>query len=258
MIIQFKKYQGTGNDFVMLDNREGKYNGLTKSEINFLCNRRFGIGADGLILLQNLEGYSFEMVYYNSDGAQSSMCGNGGRCIAQFAKDIGITGKTYTFIAIDGLHEAEVGEIVRLKMGNVDKVEKKENDYFTDTGSPHYIRFASDIMQADLLHIAKKIRYSSEYAKEGTNVNLIEILGNDTLQMRTYERGVEDETYSCGTGVTAAAIVGYAAGNLKHNNIKVHTKGGDLGLSFEESNGAYSNIWLSGKATFVFDGTIEL
>lgn len=258
MIIQFKKYQGTGNDFVMLDNREGKYSTLSKSQINFLCNRRFGIGADGLILLQNLENYSFEMVYFNSDGAKSSMCGNGGRCIAQFAHELGLPGHTYSFLAIDGAHEAEVGEVVRLKMGDVAQVDRKGNDYFADTGSPHYVQFAKNIMETDLVKIAKKIRYSEEYAEKGTNVNLVEILGEDKLQMRTYERGVEDETFSCGTGVTAAAIVSHAAGNLKTNHVEVETKGGNLTLSFEEHEGAYSNIWLSGPATFVFDGLITL
>jgi diaminopimelate epimerase len=260
MDITFEKYQGTGNDFIMLDNRQDTYSSLSKDDIASLCHRRFGIGADGLILLQNHSDFDFEMVYFNSDGAQSSMCGNGGRCIARFAHDLGLPGTHYRFLAIDGPHEATIeGNTVRLKMGDVETVQAKgENDFFTDTGSPHYVRFAEQVMDQDLIGIAQGIRYADEYAKEGTNVNLVEVKKNtDELVMRTYERGVEDETYSCGTGVTAAVLVSHAAGALDSNKARVQTKGGLLSLEFRKEGMAYRDIWLSGAADFVFKGQIQ-
>lgn len=259
MKLQFYKYQGTGNDFIILDNRNGQIAELSAEQIKKLCNRRFGIGADGLMLLCKKEGYDFEMIYFNSDGNTSSMCGNGGRCLVQFAFDKGLVNTTYHFLAIDGPHEAEIDKgIVRMKMKDVLKVDHHNTYAILDTGSPHFVKFVSNLENVDVFETGSEIRHSKEFAKEGINVNFVESIGEDTIYVRTYERGVEDETLSCGTGVTAAALVS-AHNEIGFNRVKVKTPGGKLSVEYEKhSNQNYDNIWLCGPAEFVFSGEVEI
>ena len=262
MKLNFRKYQGTGNDFVMIDQRETQH--LTREsveQVRFLCDRRFGIGADGLILLQNKEGYDFEMVYFNSDGNESSMCGNGGRCIVAFAKALGVIENKCKFLAIDGDHEALIKEDdwVELKMGNVGKVEIGEDYYVLDTGSPHYVVFVEDLDDINIAESGSLIRYNDRFRKEGINVNFVE-KGNNSLLVGTYERGVEDETLSCGTGVTACAIAQYLdTGKKSETQIPIEAKGGKLSVRFSENDkNGFEDIWLSGPATEVFRGDVDV
>lgn len=260
MQVSFFKYQGTGNDFVILDNRAGQFNHLNREQVKHLCDRRFGIGADGLMLLNNRAGYDFEMKYYNADGRESSMCGNGGRCLVKFAYDRGIVKTAYNFLAIDGPHEASVGldGIVSLRMADVAGVEKKNGHYVLNTGSPHYVTFSNNVMAEDVVGKGKAIRYNDTYKAEGINVNFVEQLSQrDHILVRTYERGVENETFSCGTGVTAAALVCYHNDN-GFNRVEIKTLGGHLSVDYEKAGDAYQNIWLNGPAQKVFEGTIEL
>ncbi|MEY4777733.1 MAG: hypothetical protein RIS13_481, partial [Bacteroidota bacterium] len=204
MEIKFYKYQGTGNDFVILDNRDGEYSGMSEEQVQFLCDRKFGIGADGLMLLETIEGFDFRMKYFNADGKEGSMCGNGGRCLVQFAKDMGISCSHYHFLAVDGPHEAEIDSkgLIRLKMQDVNAINLDGADKVLDTGSPHYIRFMDDLNHLDVFTEGRKIRYNNQYREKGINVNFV-FRDNDGIRVRTYERGVENETLSCGTGVTA-------------------------------------------------------
>lgn len=256
MNITFYKYQGTGNDFVLVDNRTEIFDRNRRDIVAEICHRRFGIGADGFILLQNKEGYDFEMVYYNADGNESTMCGNGGRCIVQFAYDLGVIGTTTRFLAVDGPHDAQVKDgLVHLHMIDVNSVnDLGEETFFLNTGSPHYVKQVSKIEDFPIIEAGKKIRYSNAFAPGGTNVNFMEMQDN-ILFVRTYERGVEDETYSCGTGVTAAAIAAYKLGASVPVAIK--TLGGNLQVSFSKSGeNTYSNIYLIGPAKRVFEGQI--
>jgi diaminopimelate epimerase len=254
----FFKYQGTGNDFILFDDREHSFNETDEALIARLCDRRFGIGADGLILLRNEAGYDFRMVYINSDGKPSSMCGNGGRCISRFASDIGAVEKNDVhFLAVDGPHEAIIGKkTVKLKMSDVSNVERGNGFYYLDTGSPHYIRFDNAVNMLDVFNEGKKIRYNERFAKEGTNVNFVEPKEN-AIFVRTYERGVEDETLSCGTGVTASALAAALEGIGSQDKCAVHTRGGDLVVHYKREENRFTNIWLEGPATFVFKGEIE-
>ncbi len=260
MIIPFYKYQGTGNDFILIDNRT-KSISLTNEQVAFMCHRRFGIGADGLILLELEAGVDFRMVYYNSDGNTSSMCGNGGRCITAFAHHLGVITDKARFIAADGLHEATIDPDgkVSLKMQDVKQIEIGEDFFFLNTGSPHYVKFVPDVEQFDVFKEGRAVRNSERFVEEGTNVNFIEKREED-LFVRTYERGVEDETFSCGTGVTAAALVAAVSGvSTGKNNCIIQTKGGALEVSFEkvlEQN--FYNIWLKGPATLVYQGSIQM
>ena len=259
MQMKFYKYQGTANDFIILDNRDGAYSALSNERVKFLCDRRLGIGADGLMLLNNRAGYDFEMKYYNSDGRESSMCGNGGRCLVKFAYDQGMHKGSYRFMASDGPHEAEIEDngIVNLKMKNVNEIREYDGDSILDTGSPHYVKFVGDVMDYDVVRKGMDIRYSAEFAKEGINVNFVEQKGPDKIVVRTYERGVEDETFSCGTGVTASALVCYH-NECGYNDVTVITRGGKLTVKFDRSTeNFYENIWLCGPALRVFDGVIE-
>jgi diaminopimelate epimerase len=260
MIIQFNKYQGTGNDFIILDNRKHEYSTLRSDQIRRLCDRRFGIGADGLMMLSEKAGYDFEMRYFNSDGMEGSMCGNGGRCMIKFAYQLGIHRNDYKFWAVDSDYQAEIDTdgIVSLKMKNVDKVIKKHGDFILNTGSPHYVKLVNDVMEEDVYKKGRDIRYSKDFEEEGINVNFAEQAGENEIIVRTYERGVEDETYSCGTGVTASALVCYHNEN-GFNEVQVKTLGGTLTVEFDRfDDDRYTNIWLSGPAEKVFDGKVEL
>ncbi len=259
MKIEFYKYQGTGNDFVILDNRKEQYSQLSKKQVAFLCDRRFGIGADGLMFLSKHADYDFEMIYYNADGRPASMCGNGGRCLVKFASDMGIIQTTYNFIAVDGLHEAsvETDGTVSLKMNDVETIREISGHYILNTGSPHYVKIMDDVMHVDVFKKGREIRYSREFEAEGINVNFVEQKGNDKLIVRTYERGVEDETFSCGTGVTAAALV-CSHNDSGFNRVEVQTKGGHLSVEYDKIGNRYKNIWLSGPAEKVFEGIIQL
>jgi diaminopimelate epimerase len=259
MTIEFYKYQGTGNDFVILDNRDGSYNALTNEQVAFLCDRRFGIGGDGLMLLQLKDGYDFEMIYFNADGGEGSMCGNGGRCLVNFAKKMGIINTKTHFIAIDGEHEAAIlpDERVKLKMQDVNAIEKGEGYFLLDTGSPHYVAFTNGIKDLDVFTEGRKIRYGKRFANEGVNINFVETLNNN-LHVRTYERGVENETLSCGTGVTAAAIAASGT-DFKTYTTNISTPGGNLQVQFDKLNGnTFKNVYLIGPAIFVFSGTINI
>lgn len=260
MQLQFYKYQGTGNDFILADNRQNEYI-LTQQQIHRLCDRRFGIGADGLMLLQNKDGFDFEMKYYNADGKEGSMCGNGGRCMVKFAYHLGIHREVYRFLASDGVHEAEIDMdgIVSLKMKDVSVIKKFHGDYLLNTGSPHYIKLVTDVMQFDVYKKGYEIRHSKEFEEEGINVNFVEQSEEpDKIIVRTFERGVEDETYSCGTGVTAAALVCYHNEN-GFNDVEVQTLGGKLTVEFDRvDEDRFENIWLCGPAEKVFQGHIEI
>ena len=257
MQIPFNKYHGTGNDFIIIDNREGIFNPADAALIDKLCNRRFGIGADGLILISLHKLYDFEMKYFNSDGREGSMCGNGGRCAAAFAFRTGIAGKKQRFFAFDGPHEAEVeNENIRLQMTDVTSITKVKGNYFINTGSPHYIRFVKNVKELDVFSEGKRIRWSEDFAPGGTNVNFAE-LTHDGIFVRTFERGVEDETLSCGTGVTASAIASVLSGHFNTNTINVKTRGGNLSVEMKPGDGKVTGIRLCGPATFVFEGMIE-
>ena len=255
--LHFYKYQGTGNDFVMLDNREQQFDRKNIALVKQLCHRKYGIGADGLILIENHPNADFEMVYYNSDGSQS-LCGNGSRCAVHFARFLGIIEDNAQFIAIDGLHEAYmIKEQVFLRMHNVNKVERYEEDMFINTGSPHYIRFVKELTKVNMVEEGRKIRNSDIFKKEGTNVNFAEPTEEGKLYVRTYERGVEDETLSCGTGVTAVAL---ASSYLGYKSpIKLVTPGGQLQVAFNvKGEESFTDIYLSGPATMVFAGKIKV
>lgn len=256
--IRFFKYQGAGNDFVMLDDRNIRYD-LDQAQIAKICNRHFGVGADGLILLRQDEQADFRMVYYNADGRESTMCGNGGRCIAQFAYDLQVVKSSdMTFFAIDGLHHAKIlDHAVALQMVDVGEVQKYPTHYFLNTGSPHHVAFVEALDELDVKTKGKQIRYGAPYFENGSNVNFVEIQDN-ILVIRTYERGVEDETLACGTGVTAAAIVAYEQQLITDLPIKVKALGGNLEVNFEKVNQTYRKVWLTGPAKFVFEGIIDL
>ena len=260
MKIEFYKYQGTGNDFILLDNRENIYNDISTKQVNFLCHRRFGVGADGLMLLNNKPGFDFEMVYFNSDGKKGSMCGNGGRCLIKFASMLGIKKTKYFFSAADGPHEAEIdfNREIRLKMQDVKGIEYSYTHFILNTGSPHYVKSVRDVMQVNVVEEGRSIRYSKEFEEDGINVNFVEVLGDDTIYVRTYERGVEDETLSCGTGVTASALISAHSDN-GFNRVEVKTNGGRLSVEFEKiSDQEFQNIWLCGPAELVYKGEVNL
>jgi diaminopimelate epimerase len=252
MIFHFSKYEGSGNDFIMADNRNGSFEG-GQQLIAQLCDRRFGIGADGLILIESSGEADFFMRYYNSDGRESTFCGNGGRCAAAFAKKLEINGNSARFLARDGFHEAEInGEQVRLKMRDTKLPEIYQDGFFLFTGSPHLVFWVNDVDQTDVYSQGRKIR--TDYSEEGSNVNFAQRLP-DRIRLRTYERGVENETLSCGTGVTAAALIA-ALGGLS-SPVQVETPGGLLKVEFQRKADGFSDVYLSGPARFVFSGTIS-
>ncbi|WP_136465578.1 diaminopimelate epimerase [Flagellimonas onchidii] len=256
MILQFFKYQGTGNDFVIIDNRHNVFPKNDTKLIVRLCDRRFGIGADGLILIENDEKSDFNMIYYNSDASQS-LCGNGGRCAVAFAHYLEMIGNETTFNAIDGLHYATIeGSEVNLKMGNVDEIKEKPTYTFLNTGSPHHVQMVDNLEEVDVKIVGAKLRYGM-YGQSGSNINFVSQIDDDSFNARTYERGVEDETLSCGTGVTAVAIAMHKMGKTKSDLVKINMPGGNLSVSFEQQNGSYTNIFLKGPAKQVYKGEIE-
>ena len=253
----FYKYQGTGNDFVIIDNRQEYFDKNDTKRIKFLCDRRFGIGADGLILLENHDEVDFKMIYFNADGNQSSMCGNGGRCIVAFAKHLEIVNDKATFEAVDGIHHATIGgDEVRLQMQDVNQILKFNAHVFLDTGSPHHVEFRDDLMNLDVKNAGAKIRYGSLYNEDGSNVNFVSKVNNDIFSVRTYERGVEDETLSCGTGVTAVALAMHFIGETENDLVTLKTEGGDLKVSFNKIGDTYTNVWLIGPVKQVYKGEI--
>lgn len=257
MKLQFFKYQGTGNDFVMIDNRLNTFPKTTEL-IKKLCDRRFGIGGDGLILLENDSDTDFKMVYYNSDGNESSMCGNGGRCLVAFAKKLQIFETETSFIAVDGLHFATVNndETISLQMKNVDEIKVEDEYVFMNTGSPHHVVMVDEVKNVNVKEMGAQIRYSDLYGKQGSNVNFVEQINPDTFTVRTYERGVEDETLSCGTGVTAVAIAMFVKGKTERKEVNLNVEGGSLKVKFQGENENFTNVFLIGPATLVFEGTI--
>jgi diaminopimelate epimerase len=260
MQTEFYKYQGTGNDFVMIDNRSNFFPKDNVKLIEHLCDRRFGIGADGLILLENDIDTDFRMVYYNSDGNQSSMCGNGGRCLVAFAKRLNVIQNQTTFIATDGLHHATISEdgIVSLQMIDVANVKITPDYVFLNTGSPHHVEIVDDLEHYDIKTNGAKIRYSDLYGKAGSNVNFVKQISENSFALRTYERGVEDETLSCGTGATAVAIAMNSIGKSTSNNIELNVQGGKLEVSFNKIDDQFTNVFLKGPAEFVFKGEINI
>ena len=255
--MQFYKYQGTGNDFIVIDDRNEQFN-LSQEAIAHLCQRRFGIGADGLMLLQNAQGYDFKMVYYNSDGTIGTMCGNGGRCLVRFAADLNIIQEKASFIAVDGPHTAFVdAEKISLQMMDVHAIDQHGDDFFTNTGSPHFVRFVNQVQFYDVKNTGAAIRYSDAYQTiQGTNANFVEKLDSQSIFVRTYERGVEDETYSCGTGVTAAALVSHVYQGI-NSPVQIKTLGGELSVSFQGNlQDGFTEIYLTGPAIQAFQGEI--
>ena len=256
MPISFFKYQSTGNDFVLIDNRKGNFPADDKTLIHKICDRRFGVGADGLILLETSELADFTMQYYNADGSLGSFCGNGARAIVSFAQTLGLIVNKATFEAYDGIHEAIIaGENIQLKMADVQNGRQLLNGTFIDTGSPHYIEFVVNLDEMDVVKEGRLVRYSTIFAPNGSNINYVEKAGHGKIKVRTYERGVENETLSCGTGVTASAIA--AAGTGFGNSIAISTLGGNLKVWFEQNESGYHNIWLEGPTEMVFSGEFE-
>lgn len=262
MIVQFTKYHGTGNDFIMIDGRLSDTSSLKHQMIRLMCERRFGIGGDGLIILQQSDQYDFKMRYFNADGHEGSMCGNGGRCITAFARDLGIITSETTFEGIDGFHSASLlpnGEI-RLKLKDVDGLRWMEDGYLLDTGSPHFVKFVSSLDELNVDQEGREIRNQSRFGKGGVNVNFVESGGStNKISVRTFERGVENETYSCGTGVTAAAISSYFHDKSDILSYHTHTLGGNLNVSFRpRHHSQFTDIYLTGPAEKVFEGSIEI
>jgi len=261
MDVIFFKYEGAGNDFVLLDDREMRFPEKRTDLVKFICDRRFGIGADGLMLLRPKSGYDYNMVYYNADGKEGSMCGNGGRCIAAFANKLGIIDRKAVFTAADGVHEAELlaDNYVRLKMADIYEIETGKDYYYLNTGSPHYVKFMPAIDQLDVYSEGRKIRYNERFEIQGTNVDFVQEFA-DHISVRTYERGVENETLACGTGIVASVIsAGIKKGidKASYSSI-VHVRGGRLKVTFFRNGNTITDIWLEGPATFEYKGTINL
>ena len=262
MNIKFSKYQGTGNDFIIINNLEKKHN-LSENQISHLCHRHFGIGADGLIFLLPSSGFDFKMLYYNADGKEGTMCGNGGRCIAAFAHKIGHINNKAAFEAIDGIHSAEIVNIrgrvtdVKLGLNDVKAMDVEENYYFLNTGSPHYIEFIKNPDVKDIYSEGKKIRCDKRFQPEGTNVNFVTLF-DDSIYVQTFERGVENVTLSCGTGITASAIASSFKNPKFLHGVYVKTKGGNLKVEFDKKDSFFTNIYLIGPAELSFSGQIEI
>ncbi|UEG53755.1 diaminopimelate epimerase [Mucilaginibacter daejeonensis] len=261
MKLNFYKYQGAGNDFILIDNRDGSIDHRNPLLISKVCDRRFGVGGDGMMFLQNVEGFDFEMVYYNSDGQPSSMCGNGGRCIVAFARHLGVIGSETNFLAVDGPHYAKIsdsGDWVSLQMIDVDTVDRDSEAYVLNTGSPHYVQLTTGLQHKDVFAEGRAIRNNTTYLSKGINVNFVEPLDNGYF-VRTYERGVEAETYACGTGVTAVALaMAQANDQTGHISTPIKVLGGDMNIRFHYDGLKFNDIFLEGPAVKVFIGEIEV
>jgi diaminopimelate epimerase len=259
MNLHFYKYQGAGNDFIIIDNREKLFDAKNENLIESLCHRRFGVGADGLILLENAEGFHFRMIYFNLDGREASMCGNGGRCIVAFARKLGLINDSARFIASDGPHEANIDAegLVDLHMIDVNSIEKLTDGYFLNTGVPHLVHFVDDLNVIDVNIEGRQLRYDARFQPDGANVNFVKADG-DYLTVYTYERGVEAETLACGTGITAAALSAAVKMNKEEGVFNISAKGGDLSVRFKKENNHFSNIWLKGPAKLVYEGEVEI
>jgi diaminopimelate epimerase len=260
MRFTFYKYHGTGNDFLIFDDRPGTFP-LQSDIIRKLCDRHFGIGADGLMTLSHSDSHNFSMHYYNSDGRESTMCGNGGRCMVAFTNRLGLISENVNFTAVDGVHEAIMlrPDYVKLKMQDVKGIHRIDSDYFIDTGSPHHVRFVKDVRSVNVIADGRAIRNSEEYGQAGTNVNFVQLEGPGYLSLRTYERGVENETLSCGTGTVASAIAAVFAFQPDIYSFNANAPGGKLKVSFRRTGAEeFTDIWLEGPAEFVFEGNIEI
>ena len=258
MKIHFNKYEGTGNDFILIRNSPGMISHTDSSLIRKLCNRRFGIGADGLMLVEESPGYDFGMFYFNADGSEGNMCGNGARCAAHFAMSNFAGFRDLAFMAGDGPHTARHmgGNIIEVSINDVTGFSKTPDGFLLRTGVPHLVVFTENNETADMVSFGRPLRYSERYAPEGVNVNLVSII-NGTLHVRTYERGVEEETLSCGTGVTASAIAAALTGKIVTSRTEVKVPGGTLSVRFGLNSNGASSIFLTGPATFVFSGETE-
>ncbi|SEM11567.1 diaminopimelate epimerase [Aquimarina amphilecti] len=259
MNLTFYKYQGTGNDFVIIDNRKSTLSKNNTKLFARLCDRKFGIGADGLMLLElpQNEDDDFTMVYFNADGNESTMCGNGGRCLVAFAAFLGVIDNTAVFTAIDGKHKAEIKNgLVHLQMQNVSKIEQYDSHLFLDTGSPHHVTMVNNLVSFDVTNVGREIRNGAPYFDKGSNVNFVEKESDGLFSVRTYERGVEDETLSCGTGVTAVALSMHKTKMTDKEEVSVKTPGGSLKVTFKETESGYEDIFLIGPAEQVFKGEI--
>jgi diaminopimelate epimerase len=260
MEVQFFKYHGAGNDFILIDNRDNVFNS-NPYLVKKLCDRRFGIGADGLMLLENSQKADFSMRYFNSDGHESTMCGNGGRCIALFAWHKGIISEETEFFATDGLHKVRKleNDEVALQMNPVEDVKVIENNYFLNTGSPHYVLFVNGLENYNVFEEGRKLRYDTSISEQGTNVDFVEVITNNEIAVRTYERGVENETLACGTGAVASAIGTHLTDNSDNFSFTIRARGGTLKVDFKrEKENRFTDIWLTGPAKYVFKGTVEV
>lgn len=258
MTLNFYKYQGAGNDFIFIDNRDESFPKENKELIQDLCERHFGIGADGLILIENDPELDFKMVYFNSDSSQT-MCGNGARCAVAFAKELNIIDTKTEFMAYDGPHLASINEdgTVSLGMIDVNEIDVQKDHIFTNTGTLHHVEMVSELKNYPVFETGRKIRYE-KYGKEGSNINFVEQTSDDSFKIRTYERGVENETLACGTGVTAAAIAMHKIGRTNKSKVFIEAEGGNLNVSFNESDGHYTNVVLTGPAVLVFQGNLKI
>jgi diaminopimelate epimerase len=256
MRLSFYKYQATGNDFILVDNRGNQFSKKDTKTIARLCHRRFGIGADGLILLETDKSTDFRMVYYNADGREGSMCGNGGRCITAFANHLGLIEDSCRFMAVDGLHQAHLKDgKVSLQMQDVAEIHDTPRYLWLDTGSPHHVQLWEPWESLDVNREGARLRYGL-YGSGGSNINFVHPLDGNRFEVRTYERGVEAETYSCGTGVTAVALGMHFLGHLQKAPAEIKTLGGTLRVHFSKGSQGYSNIWLEGPAELVFKGEL--
>ena len=256
MNLKFYKYQGTGNDFIMIDNRDLLFPKDNTSLVNRLCNRHFGIGADGIILIDDASNSDFKMTYFNADGSET-FCGNGGRCAVAFASYLNIINSKTNFIAFDGPHYAEIeNNTISLQMIDVNDIVVHENSVFAYTGTQHHVELVDNLNEYPVFENGKKIRYS--YDAPGSNVNFVQKIDETTFRVRTYEKGVEDETLACGTGVTAVAIAMHKINKTTSNSIFLPVEGGELNVTFDVEKNSYTNVFLKGPAEFVFKGSIEI
>lgn len=258
MKIAFEKYHGTGNDFIAIDNRNGAHNGLKTETIQRWCRRRFGIGSDGLMLIQESKTADFEMVFFNPDGSKS-LCGNGSRCAVVFAKKLGLARQSGTFLTTDGLHAYRIldNDVVAIQMRDVGRPVKVRKHRFLDTGSPHLVVKSKDVDQVNVLKHGRRLRHLPAFEdRGGTNVNFAAPLGENEIGVRTYERGVEAETLSCGTGVTAVALA-LASDGITGSPVKVHTHGGVLQVEFVQTEEGFEGVWLTGPVSHVYSGEID-